>query len=140
MDDSRPLSTHLVSFLSLWVILRTPYCWHNKTKGFIPENSWPKFYLGATENTDCYTRRSRQAEAHIPSPTIQTHTAGDLLEGSLYIKRTTGDPWVAQQFGACLWPRARSWRPRIESHVGLPVHGAWFSLCLCLCLSLSLCV
>ena len=50
------------------------------------------------------------------------------------------DPWVAQRFGACLWPRARSWRPGIESHVGLPVHGACFSLCLCLCLSLSLCV
>ena len=30
------------------------------------------------------------------------------------------DPWVAQRFGACLWPRARSWRPRIESHVRLP--------------------
>ena len=50
------------------------------------------------------------------------------------------DPWVAQQFGACLWPRARSWRPGIKSHIGLPVHGACFSLCLCLCLSLSLSV
>ena len=48
------------------------------------------------------------------------------------------DPWVAQRFGACLWPRAQSWRPRIESHVRRPVHGACFSLCLCLCLSLSL--
>ena len=48
------------------------------------------------------------------------------------------DPWVVQRFGACLWPRARSWRPGIESHVGLPVHGACFSLLLCLCLSLSL--
>ena len=44
---------------------------------------------------------------------------------------------MAQRFGACLWPRARSWRPEIESHVRLPVHGACFSLCLCLCLSLS---
>ena len=49
------------------------------------------------------------------------------------------DPWVAQQFSACLWPRARSWRPGIESHVRLPVYGACFSLCLCLCPSLSLC-
>uniref|UniRef100_A0A8C0KDB0 adenosylhomocysteinase n=1 Tax=Canis lupus dingo TaxID=286419 RepID=A0A8C0KDB0_CANLU len=48
------------------------------------------------------------------------------------------DPWVAQRFGTCLWPRARSWRPGIESHIRLPVHGACFSLCLCLCLSLSL--
>ena len=53
-----------------------------------------------------------------------------------------GDPWVAQWFSACLWPRARSWRPGIESHVRLPVHGACFSLypCLCLSLSLSLCI
>ena len=50
-----------------------------------------------------------------------------------------GDPWVALRFGACLWPRARSWKPGIESHIGLLVHGACFSLCLCLCLSLSLC-
>ena len=53
---------------------------------------------------------------------------------------TVGDPWVAQRFGACLWPRARSWRPGIESHIRLPVHGACFSLRLCLCLSLSLSV
>ena len=31
------------------------------------------------------------------------------------------DPWVAQRFSACLWPRARSWRPGIESHIGLSV-------------------
>uniref|UniRef100_A0A8C0NR67 Cordon-bleu ubiquitin-like domain-containing protein n=1 Tax=Canis lupus familiaris TaxID=9615 RepID=A0A8C0NR67_CANLF len=52
----------------------------------------------------------------------------------------SGDPWVAQRFGTCLWPRARFWRPGIKSDVGLPVHGACFSLCLCLCLSLSLSV
>ena len=50
------------------------------------------------------------------------------------------DPWVMQRFGACLWPRARSCKPRIESHVRLLVHGACFSLWLCLCLSLSLSV
>ena len=55
-------------------------------------------------------------------------------------KSMNGDPWVAQRFSACLWPRARSWRLGIESHVGLLVHGACFSLCLCLCLSLSLSV
>ena len=53
-----------------------------------------------------------------------------------YFKKNQ-DPWVAQRFGACLWPRAQSWRPWIESHIGLPVHRACFSLCLCLCLSLS---
>ena len=46
------------------------------------------------------------------------------------------DPWVVQRFGTCLWPMSRSWWPGIESHVGLTVHGACFSLCLCLCLSL----
>ena len=55
----------------------------------------------------------------------------------IQIKIQTRDPWVAQRFGACLWPRARPWRLGIQSHVGLPVHGACFSLCLCLCLSLS---
>ena len=44
--------------------------------------------------------------------------------------------------GAAVWrlPLAQGaiWRPGIESHVGLPVHGTCFSLCLCLCLSLSL--
>ena len=55
-------------------------------------------------------------------------------------KKIGRDPWVVQRFSACLWPREQSWRPRIESHVGLPVHGACFSLCLCLCLSLSLSV
>ena len=51
-------------------------------------------------------------------------------------KGPSRDPWVAQQFSACLWPRARSWRPGIESHLRFPVHGACFSLWLCLCLSL----
>ena len=45
-----------------------------------------------------------------------------------------GDPWVAQQFSACLWHRAWSWSPGIESHIGFP---AWsLLLLLCLCLSL----
>ena len=44
------------------------------------------------------------------------------------IEMALRDPWVAQQFSACLWPRARSWRPGIESHLRFPVHGACFSL------------
>ena len=55
-----------------------------------------------------------------------------------------GDPWVAQQFSACLRPRVWSWRPGIKSHIRLP---AWnlllplpVSLPLSLFLSLSLCV
>ena len=53
-------------------------------------------------------------------------------------KQNTWDPWVAQRFGTCLWPRAWSRRPGIESHVGLPVHGACFSLSLPVSLPLSL--
>ena len=45
-----------------------------------------------------------------------------------------GDPWVAQQFSACLWPRAQSWGPGIGSRVGVP---AW-SLLLPVSASLSL--
>ena len=31
-----------------------------------------------------------------------------------------GDPWVVQRFRACLWPRARSWSPGIESRDRVP--------------------
>ena len=49
------------------------------------------------------------------------------------------DPWVAQRFGACLWPRARSWRPGIESHIGLRcMEPASPSACVSASLSLSL--
>ena len=47
-----------------------------------------------------------------------------------------GDPWVAQWFSVCLRPTAQSWRPGIESCVGLL---AW-SLLLSLSLSLSVCL
>ena len=48
------------------------------------------------------------------------------------------DPWVAQRFSACLWPRAQSWRPGIESHVGLPAWSLLLPLPMSLPLSLSL--
>ena len=67
------------------------------------------------------------------TPTRNSHSI------QIQLKIQIRDPWVAQRFGAGLWPRARSRRPGIESHVRLPVHGTCFSLCLCLCLSLSLC-
>ena len=35
-----------------------------------------------------------------------------------------GDPWVAQRFSACLWPRVWSWRPGIKSHIRLHAPGA----------------
>ena len=51
------------------------------------------------------------------------------------LKNTTlGDPWVAQWFGPCLWPREWSWGPGIKSHIRLP---AW-SLLLSACVSASL--
>ena len=64
----------------------------------------------------------------------------DGFPGEFYqtFKKETRDPWVAQRFGICLWPRARSWRPGIESHVGLL---AWSLLLpLPMSLPLSLCV
>ena len=61
-------------------------------------------------------------------------TVENSLEGPREVKNRGS--LGAQWFGACLSPRAWSWRPGIESHVGLPGHVACFSLCLCLCLSL----
>ena len=56
-----------------------------------------------------------------------------ILTSGIYFKiHHLGNPWVAQRFSACLWPRRRSWSPGIESRIGLP---AW-SLLLSLPLSL----
>ena len=56
-----------------------------------------------------------------------------------HIKKIPGDPWVAQRFSACLWPKARSWSPGIEAHVRLPTWSLLLppplSLPLSLCLS-----
>ena len=57
---------------------------------------------------------------------------------NVQLKGMCRDPWVVQQFSACLWPMTRSWIPEIESHVSLQVNGACFSLCQCLCPSLTL--
>ena len=54
------------------------------------------------------------------------------------LKSMRGTARVAQQFSAAFSPRARSWRPGIESHVGLP---AWsLPLSACVSASLSLCL
>ena len=50
---------------------------------------------------------------------------------------STGDPWVAQRFGACHWPRARSWSPGTQSHVRLLAWSLLLPLPMSLCLSLS---
>ena len=50
------------------------------------------------------------------------------------------DAWVAQGFDSCLWPRARSWNPGIESHVKLPAWSLLLPLPASLPLSLSLCL
>ena len=49
-----------------------------------------------------------------------------------------GDPCMAQRFGACLWPGARSWSPGIESRVGLPAWSLLLPLLLPLPVSLPL--
>ena len=33
----------------------------------------------------------------------------------MYLFKDVGDPWVAQQFSACLWPRVWSWRGRTRA-------------------------
>ena len=52
-------------------------------------------------------------------------------------KEKPRDPWVAQRFSACLWPRARSWSCGIGSHVGLPARSLLLPppVCLPLCVS-----
>ena len=50
------------------------------------------------------------------------------------------DPWVAQRFDPCLWSRARSWSPGIESRVGLPAWSLLLPPPVSLPLSLSLCL
>ena len=63
-----------------------------------------------------------------------------LYNNSLFscLKRLLGDPWGAQRFSACLWPRARSWSPGIESQVGLPAWSPLLPPPVSLPLSLSL--
>ena len=50
------------------------------------------------------------------------------------------DAWVAQWLTACLWPRAWSWGPRTESHIGLPAWSLLLPLPVSLPLPPSLCV
>ena len=82
-----------------------------------------------------YTGEDRPECSHLSSTVKQSRNKLVVL---ITLRR---DPWVAQQFGACLWPGARSSRPGIESHVGIPVHGACSPFaCVSAPLSLSLCV
>ena len=63
----------------------------------------------------------------------------DAFEDLLWIIQK-GDPWVAQWFSACLWPRARSWGPGIESHIRLPAWSLPLPLPLPVSPPLSFCV
>ena len=63
---------------------------------------------------------------------------GDQRKNISVLIYKVGDPWVAQRFGACLWPRARSWVPGIESRVGLPAWSLLLPLPVSLPVSLSL--
>ena len=53
-------------------------------------------------------------------------------------KNVQGDPWAAQRSGACLWPRARSWRPESNPTLGSRcMEPASPSACVSASLSLS---
>ena len=47
-------------------------------------------------------------------------TQAQVVQSKCLKTKEIRDPWVAQQFGVCLGPRAQPWGPGIESPVGLP--------------------
>ena len=67
----------------------------------------------------------------------KTHPDKDLC--SVHHK-ITRDPWVAYRFGACLWSRAWSWSPGVESQIRLLAWSLLLPLPASLPLFLSLCV
>ena len=84
----------------------------------------------------------------VPNGPLCTHThAGrpcwwydlDLLATAAVdiMNQTERAAQVAQQLSICLRPRAWSWRPRIESHIGLPAWSLLLPLPVSLPLSLS---
>ena len=87
---------------------------------------------------DCGSPGSRPG----PKPSTKPLSHPGIPDIISIVKIAHLDPWVAQRFSACLWPRARSWSPGIESHIRLL---AWSLLLpppvsLPLSLSPSLCV
>ena len=61
-----------------------------------------------------------------------------ICNNMLHYEYGSWDAWVAQWLGVCLWLRAWSWSPRIESHIRLPVKSLLLPLpvsLLSLCLS-----
>ena len=48
------------------------------------------------------------------------------------------DTWKVQQLSTCLWPRAWSWSPGIQSHIGVPAWSLFLPLPVSLPLSLCL--
>ena len=63
-----------------------------------------------------------KCECKSKQPIVTQMKIKSIVQPALNNKVRTGDPWVAQRFSSCLWPRARSWSPGIESNVRLP---AW---------------
>ena len=65
--------------------------------------------LGPGSSHTLGTLHSAEPAAISPSAPPPTHAL------SLSRNKILGDPWVAQRFEACLWARAQSWSPGIES-------------------------
>ena len=109
-------------------------------------------YVGVRERMQiCSFLRSYVRQVHsssdggsAPGNWTQEKTKHKLLISEWKGIQTTGikrgNPWVAQRFSTCLWPRAWSWSPGIESHVRLLAWSLLLPPPVSLPLYLSLCV
>ena len=142
-DSPCPCKVYSHCFLPLWALSLWGCCF-SRPALLLPCSAVSFNSLGDwVENAVCLPQGNGKARASLKEE-IYSHSSCpppqeiNTTNPRVPRKISDRDPWVAQRFGACLWPRVWSWRPGLKSHVGLPVHGACFSLCLCLCLSLSL--
>ena len=132
-------------------------CWQSDGIGLRPSRGAAARAAGTGRRRSLASPASRPHRLAAPCSPLQCVTEGaaaatgpaaDLgavslsphVEGRVYLLRNfiCGAARGAQRFGACLWPGARSWRPGIESHAGLPAWSRLLPLPVSLPLSLSL--
>ena len=77
---------------------------HSKSKDTAPLSIFMKpGHTPVTVKDPVGMTNSRDLAEHLPGGQGSLPQQGLV---SLHLKGTHGDPWVAQRFGACLWPRA----------------------------------